>query len=479
MFMSGAYVRATQDALAGFLNLLVRLALPLSILFGLTLIAVVIGYMRDRDSAQESLPFLKKGLTRAFGFVLVGLTFLVCWSALKQTRAVAVDALRWRDASESVANPTTDAPAVAQSGPVVAQIKERTFTKTINLPPNIGELLKTEGVQALRPYLPDSGSPDALGQADKLEQKGNLYTLARQVRQLEEYPVPFQDSDVKAVFKRIGGRAYEMRFQGTYAFKNPQAEPAHIRFWFPLPESGTVDQLEVKVGADRILQPSQNGSLEWSGDMKPGEARTAVVTYRVVGSKTWAYDIGSQRRRVEKFALHVEPNGPMKFLRGSLQPSQGGSNPAWSLSNVVTTQRVAVSFPTDAVARETFVQTLSMLPAALALFLFGTWLVAWRTREVKEPVLMALAVALFAFGLGGSTILAAYLGPLVGVFVSLGAGCLAVLFVLGPRSLLASIPAAGFAAAFMSPEHTGIIVAAILLVAMVPLLLVGRERAVA
>lgn len=474
--MSGAYVRATQDALAGFLNLIVRLALPLSILFGVALVALAVAYSRDKDSAQEGMPLLKKGVTRLLGFALVGLTFLVCWSALKQTRGVAVEALRWRDASEAVANPTMDAPAVYQSGPVAAAIKERTYTKVTNLPPSIGEQLKTEGIQALRPYLPDSSSTDVLGQTDKLEQKGNLYTLTRQVKQFEENPVPFQKSNVKSTFKRVGGRAYEMRFQGQYSFKNPGTETSNIRFVFPLPQSGTIDGLEVRVGNDRISQPGQSGNLEWSGSLAPGESREATVVYSVVGAKTWSYDIGSQRRRVEQFSLQVEPNGAVKFLRGSLRPTQNGANPVWNLTNVVTNQQVALSFPTDAVVRETFVQTLSMLPAGLALFLFGTWLVAWRSRELKEPVLMALAIALFAFGLGGSTILAEYMAPLFGVVLSLAAGCGAVALVLGPRSLTATVPAALFVAAFMSPEHTGIIVAAVFLVAIAVHLLVGRKQ---
>jgi hypothetical protein len=161
---------------------------------------------------------------------------------------------------------------------------------------------------------------------------------------------------------------------------------------------------------------------------------------------------------VDQFALNDQPDGPVKFMRGSLQPTASGANPSWALSNVVTNQQVSLSFPTDAVARETFVQTLSMLPAALAIFLFGTWLVAWKTKEMKEPVVTALAIVLFAFGLGGSTVLAEYIGSLAGVLVSLGGGCAAVAFVLGPRSLLASLPAALFAAAFLSPEHTGLIV---------------------
>ena len=475
--MSETYVKAIQDSLSGILNLFIRLALPLSILMGLSVVGLVIVFFMRREATVDGMSVLREGAARAFGMAIVGVAFVICWAALKQTRGIAVEALRWRDASEAVANPTSDAPPISQSGPVVAEIRERTYTKTINLPPSIGEQLKLEGVQALRPYLPDSTSPGVLGQTDKLEQRGNLYTLTRQVTQNEEFPISFQKSSVGAKFKRLGGRAYELDFSASYEFKNPEPRPAPIRFSLPLPPAGTIDGLKVSVGADQIQQPAPSGNLEWSGTMAAGESRTAVVSFKVTGSKTWSYDIGSQRRRVEQFSLQVEPGGSVKFIRGSLQPTQPGSNPLWTLSNVVTNQRVELSFPTDAVARESYVQTLAMLPAGLAIFLFGMWLVSWRTGQFKEPILMALGVVLFAFGLGGTSILSSYFGPNLGVAISLAAGCAGVACVLGARSLAASVPAALFVAAFMSAENTGAIVAVVFLASVAALLWIGRTRA--
>lgn len=80
---------------------------------------------------------------------------------------------------------------------------------------------------------------------------------------------------------------------------------------------------------------------------------------------------------------------------------------------------------------------------------------------------MALGLALFAGGLGGTSILASYLGPFAGVAASLSIGCVAASVVLGWRSLLASIPAAAFVLAFMSAENTGAIVAVVIALAVV------------
>ncbi len=451
-------MRAIQDSLAGFLSLFIRLALPLAILLGLALIALTVGNFLRKDSAEDAMPLLKCGLQRMAGFALVGLTFTVCWAALSQTRGITVEALRWKDAAEAVSNPTEDAPPVFQSGPIAAEIKEGTFTKTIALPTNIAQQMESQGVQAISQYIPETMATNVLDQSEKLEKKGNGYFYTRTIKRLEENPVPFQKTKVEAQFKGIGGRAYDLQFKGSYAFRNPAQAPAKIRFSFPLPQTGTVQNLKVLVGTTEISQPAPRGNYEWSGELLPGESREAIVSYSLVGARNWNYDVGSQRRPVEDFSLSVSSTGPLKHMRGSLQPSQGGNNPNWILKNVVTNQQVSISFPSDAVGRETFIQTMAMLPAALAAFIVGIWLVVWRLKLKVEPGQLAVAIGIFAFGLGGAVILANYLGTYLGVVTSLVIGLLGVSAVMGARSLLASVPAALFAAAFLSPEHTGLII---------------------
>ncbi|HJP83190.1 MAG TPA: hypothetical protein VJ835_06750 [Fimbriimonadaceae bacterium] len=457
--MSGAYVHAIQNSLSGFLNLLIRLSLPLAILFGLGIVALSVTYYIRRDSAEDGIQVLRAGFAKLAGLAFVGLAFVVCWSALSQTRKVTVDALNWKDASEEVANPTEDAPSIDQYGPVAAILEEKTFTRTIALPLEIGQRIEAEGVQVLSQYLPDTSATNVIDQADKLEKKGNGYFLTRQVKRMDETTVPFQNTTVKVAFANKGNRAYQSQFEGRFTFKNPRSEPANLRFTFPVPSSGTMSDLKLTVGDTVVSQPDDQGSFQWSGTVGPGESKTATVTYAAVGSRTWRYNVGSQRRAVEQFKLDAQAPMPLKFLRGSLQPSNSGSNPSWQLSNVVTSQAVAISFPSDKVGRETFVQTMAMLPAALALFLVGCWLISWRTGAWPETTVFAVGIFLFAFGLGGSSIFAQYLGSVAGVGLSLAIGCGAVALAMGKKYLLAALPAALFAAAFLSPEHTGLIVA--------------------
>jgi hypothetical protein len=455
--MSGAYVRAVQDALGGFVSLLVKLALPLSILFGLAIVSASIAYLMRKDEASDSLIAIQRACARLAGFCLMGLVFVVCWAALSQARAVATDAFEWQDAAEEVANPTEDAPPVTQYGPAVAILKESIFTRTIALPFDIGKRIEEEGVQLLSQYLPESGSTDVLDQSEKLEKKGNGFFLTRQVKRMEEAPIPFQKSSVSARFDSLGSRAYSVAFKGSYAFKNPEAEPRVVRFTFAPPEAGTVGDMQLSVDG-RTLELDDQGNYSWSGTMQPNEAKTATVGYKVVGSKTWSYDVGSRRRRVEDFHLSVQSPLPLKYVRGSIQPTASGQNPEWKLADVVTNQRVALSFPSDRIGRETYLQTIAMLPAAMALFAFGLLVVGWRAGATVEPIRNAIAIVLFSFGLAGASVLANYLGSIAGVFVSFGLGIFGAFGIAGGRSLMASVPAAFFAAAFLSAEHTGLII---------------------
>ncbi len=472
--MSGAYIRAIQNALGSFLSLVVKLALPLAIVFGLALVAAAVAYLFRKDESKESLDVLRRSVGRLAGFGLVGLMFVVCWAALSQARAIAVDAFNWKDAAEEVANPTEDAPSVRQFGPVAAILKDNTFTRTIALPVDIGKRIQDEGVELLAPYLQESSATELLGQAERLELKGSRYFLTREVKRKEEAPIAFQISKVSATFKDLGDRAYSMHFEGAYGFKNPDNVVQTVRFTFSPPEAGTIGDLKLEVDG-QVVGMASDGNYEWSGTLQPNESKTAKVAYDVVGSKTWSYDVGSRRRQVEDFQLSVQSPSALKFVRGSIQPTVAGQNPRWKLSNVVTNQQVAISFPSDQIGRETFLQTIAMLPAAMALFALGLTIVSWRCGFRIDPVRHAVSIGLFTFGLAGASVMANYLGNIGGVLASFAFGIGASAALLGKKGLLASIPAALFAASFLSAEHTGLLVVVLALATMAAYWLLGGK----
>ncbi len=77
---------------------------------------------------------------------------------------------------------------------------------------------------------------------------------------------------------------------------------------------------------------------------------------------------------------------------------------------------------------------------SLAIFLVGV-LVVTRVRCGSESARLALALIVFALGLGASTVLASYVGSVASVTVAPLCGALLASVALGWRSLLVSLPA--------------------------------------
>jgi hypothetical protein len=473
------YVEAINHALGGVLNHLTRLALPLAICLGLMAVAGVLLFVFQRDRLWFQEWEGRRHVANALGGMVVSLVVVAGWAALRTTLPVARQDIEWRESAEATANPVPEAPAVQQYGPAVAALTERTYTRNLTLPPDFFQRIGTEGLGVLSPYLTDPSAENVLRLVDTFRRSGRDVVFSRQVTRLDEEPIPFTTSLVRVRFRRLAGRAYDADFEGRYVFQNAGATPATVRFLFPLPSSNTVRDLNVSIGGQAVTEPSEAGNYEWKGEMAPGEQREAVVRYRSLGGQTWHYDLGSRRRRVQNFQLDAATGGPVRFMRGSLQPTTSASGALhWELANVVTAQQVAISFPPDIVGRESYLQALSALPASLIVFLIGVLIVGLRFRQRLSPGLLAAGLILFSLGLGSASILANYLGfvagillgPLVGAFLSARA--------LGGRSLLAALPAALLPATLLSPTHSGLLallLAVLALAFLLPTVRSGRE----
>jgi len=463
------YVQAVGGALGGVVALLTRLALPLAILFGLTAVAVTCAVVLSRNGVPSGWPDWRRSGSRSLGYLAVGLLAVIGWAALGAALPLARSAIQWKDSAEATTNPVPDASPVLQSGPVVGAISERTYTRTLMLPPDFLQRVGEQGVGVLAPYLSDPSAENVLRLSDNFRRSGNDVVFTREVTRLDEQPIPFDDSQVRVKFRRLAGRAYDADFEGRYVFANAGTEPITARFLFSLPGVGTVRDLNVRIGEQAIPEPNQSGAYEWKGDLKPGEQREAIVHYNVIGAGTWSYDLGSQRRRVRKFRLDASPDGPVRFQRGSLQPSVTSAKELkWDMGSVVTAQQIALAFPPDIAVRESYLQALSALPITFVLFALGIVLVGIRLHQASTPGRVALAVTVFAFGLGAITVLASYVGPVAAVFLAPLPAAYFVIRMLGRPAILAALPAALLPATFLSGQHTGLL---ILLLAIVTLAL--------
>jgi hypothetical protein len=363
----------------------------------------------------------------------------------------------------------------------------------LTLPPDFLQRIGADGLGVLSPYLVDPTAQNVLKLADSFKRSGQDVVFTREVTREDEAPMSFDAADVKLTFHRLQEQAYDVDFAGTYTFTNTTGAPIKGRFLFSLPQGGgTVQNLKVEVGGQDItessstgasgrpgatypgapmsqppepmspaepmgMNPNAEGVYSWTGQMGPGEKRQATVRYKAVGAGGWSYDLGSSRRRVKAFSLQATLDGPVQFSKRSIQPSSRSGNViAWKLTDVVTSQQLALTFPRDVRLRESYLQSLATLPATLILFGLGVLLVGWRLGAAIRPSQLAYGLIVFGLGLGATVALANYLGPVVAVFLGPLTGAILAGGIFGWRSLLAILPIALLPAASLSPQNTGL-----------------------
>jgi hypothetical protein len=469
--MISQYVEAVSRALTGVLEQTSNFALPVAICVGLIVIAGALAFAFGRDSLKLPAWNGRRIALNAFGGSGILLLFVSGWAALRSTQPLAARAIDQRETAEAIANPTPDAPAVYQFSPAVAILRESTYARTLTLPPDFLQRIGTDGVGALTPYLSDPTAENVLRLVDTFRRSGKDVVFTRQVTRLAEEPLPFTSSHVNVQFRRLTGRAYDAEFEARYQFQNTQPTPSRVRFQLSLPDSNTIRDLHVSVAGQLIPDPNPSGVYEWESTLAPNESREAVVRYRTLGARAWHYDLGSRRRRVQEFQLTASGGGHVRFMRGSLQPTsnQNGSL-RWKLANIVTAQQIAIAFPPDTAAQESYLNALSALPAALLAFLLGVVVVTLRYGQKWNPALIASGLVLFGLGLGAAPVLANYIGYIAGVLIAPLLGAFLSARLLGRRSLRASVPAALIPATFLSPTHSGLLLLLLSLAALTLLL---------
>lgn len=99
----------------------------------------------------------------------------------------------------------------------------------------------------------------------------------------------------------------------------------------------------------------------------------------------------------------------------------------------------------------------------------------WRSTSASA---LAAAVATFAIALGASVVLANYVGQLAGLLIGPILGTVGAVAILGKQYWVAALPAAVLPAAFLSAEHTGLLVLLVLLAtAIAAVAMYRRQRA--
>jgi hypothetical protein len=218
-------------------------------------------------------------------------------------------------------------------------------------------------------------------------------------------------ADVQLEHRRKGllwYATYEVRFQATYRFRNPDAEPRMMRMRLPLPEGQALfDDVSVAVNGQPV-PGVQAGTELVAASMAPPNAEVAfAVGYRSRGLNTWTYAFAPGGvMQVRDFELRLTTNvEDVDFPAGTLSPGQRESSPGgtaltWRFANVVTGQAAGVDLPDRLnpgpfAARLTFFAPVSLLFFLAVMVMVGVT----RGRSLHPMHYWFLSAAFFAFHL--------------------------------------------------------------------------------
>jgi hypothetical protein len=456
---------------------LMRLAPAIALALGALAIAATLMWAADREGFRTRVTSAGMTLRRSAGWLAVAMLVSVLWLVLQKIGPI-VGEEQYRE--RQVQYTTREDPSLSgvyQYGPIAGFVQEKTFTRTLTLPPAFLDRIGAEGVQTLSPYLQDPSAENVLKLADTFRKSGQDVIFTREVTRLEETPIPFSSADVKVKleFKDTGAASrksfYDAHYDSTYTFKNPLAQPATCRFRFSLPQAGTIRGLSISVKGTPVGEPDEQGAYGWEGTLQPGATATANVKYSTQGGGDWRYDIGSGHRRIESFTLTVDADEPARFLRGALYPTKrDGNRMVWQLENVITNQHVDLHFPGHGADQESRAKALGFLPISLAMLLGGIALYSWRLRRALEPGTVALATVGFTIGLGATAILLLYMPLLPATLIATTVGTGLAVQVLGLRYIAPVGLAAALPLVFVSDLHSGLIAIFSLALAFVTLM---------
>ena len=430
-----------------------------------------------RDEAWGRVELWQRGARWSLGWIGVLVVATLGWFGLGAVYKVTQIDERWREGAVAVSDPLPSGAPISQVGPALAALGERTYTRTLKLPPEFLKQIGEDGLGVLAPYVTDPTAENVLRLRDKFRRSGREVVFTREATVSAEEPLSFSQAAVKVGFVPQGKRVYDSTFEANYSWSNPDKVARTIRFTFPLPAVGTLRDLRVTVDGKAVAQAENSQSYEWQEEMKPGQTHTASVAYRAVGARAWNYNLGSQRRRVQQFSLATTGLGDPRFARGGLLPTtRRGGAIGWNLDNVVTAQQIALVWPEDFSTR-LYLQAVSALPLALLLFVPCVLCLSFYRRQLPHPLRILVALAVFIVALGAATITTIYAGALVGLIAAPLLGAIAATAILGWRFGAVLVPLALFPATFLSKQNSGLMLVALFILSVAVAALTARGQA--
>ena len=397
--------------------------------------------------------------------LLLAFTF----AALGVLGSVIISRVSVGENAQTATGADLDAAPTTQSAPRITYLTDRTYTRTLVVPPSLLRRVGEQGVGALAPYLTDPTSENVTRLVDQFRRSGQDVIFTRQATLTTEELVKLDTSRVNVSLDFVapaqGAKRtyYNATFAAEYAFTNPLDQAATVRFQFPLPNgSGTLSGFKVVVDGQELTAADLSNGSQWEAQAAPKQTVSVKVTYAHQGARGWSYLLASRREPVKDFELNVKTNEAAKFARYSLPPTQtarslGSTTLSWNLKDVITAQDVSMTF-SGASLRETLGKLYSFAPFALLLAAVFGALWAWDRGLRTTPVQVALALLAVLAGLTLGGVLMNYLlVTWAGIIGNLVGGVLA-LRALGRAWWPPVFIALALPLAFLLIGHAGLII---------------------
>jgi hypothetical protein len=448
------------------------------LVLGLALVLALVLYSLHREGFEAFKNWLTQQARVSLRWLPIGLVVLLVLFGIKISQYAV--GLRYVSQNNARFSKLEDPPGhdTVQQEPSLGYTEIKNYTRSIRVPPNVLKQLDSEGREAILPYveqyLADPQSRNVRKVVDSIVKNGKSLFFVREAQILEQSSLPIESSNISTKFEfgdtGVGRSFYRASFQGQYGFSNPNKTPLDVVFYFPFPDnSGVLTDFEFEARGEtaKEIRPSNTG-FTWYATLKPNEKITAQIKYKNQGSDTWNYKF-TGRTIVNNFNLEVQSPKDIKFLRGSLYPTEIAKNFVWKFPKIVTSQGVVLSFPETSL-RETLSKTYVFMQFAIILSL--AWLVAFALRHQfkLEPYQLGLGLLVIGLGLSSSSVFFGYVSP--GAALWIGAILAAILgtLTLGTRYALPVVLSSLSPLVFLSGGNSGLWLLILALVAIASIL---------
>ena len=220
-------------------------------------------------------------------------------------------------------------------------------------------------------------------------------------------------------------RTYDVKFEGTFAFRNPTRIPQTLFVHFPLPDTEGLKGVQIMLdGKEADVRRATDGALELAVEVAASTAVELKVVYQTNGTDAWFYQF-PHPERVQDFELFLKTNFPeYSFPSGcgsATQRDEKACEFIWSYQpDVLSAPHIGMEMPkllnpAPVASRISFFAPVSLLFFVTVLLLLAT---------LRGVILHPMHICFVSAGFFAFHLLFAYLTDVIPLYVAFAASAL-------------------------------------------------------